>query len=138
MFTNPSDTQLRDFLLQMERIAVVGLSPKPHRPSFQVAHRMQDWGFEIIPVRPHADEILGEKAYARLEDIEDRVDLVNVFRAADEIDAVVTSAITIGAKGIWIQQGIVNTPAALRAQEAGLFTVMDRCLMVEYHRLGLA
>jgi predicted CoA-binding protein len=135
MFTNSSDQEIRALLKRVRRIAVVGLSPKPERPSYYVSQQMQEWGFEIIPVRPALDEVLGQVAYAHLEDIPEPVDLVNVFRNAAEVDAVVESAIMIGAPAIWIQQGIVNEAAAQRARAAGLFTVMNRCIMVEYRRL---
>ncbi|MBV8656779.1 MAG: CoA-binding protein [Burkholderiales bacterium] len=135
MFRNPSDDEIRALLQRSRRIAVVGLSPKPARPSFGVSQRMQQWGFEIIPVRPLVTSVLGCQAYARLEDIPGPVDIVNVFRQASEVDAIVDSAIAIGAPAIWIQQGIINEAAAERAVAAGLTTVMDRCIMVDYGRL---
>jgi len=135
MFRNPSDDDLRALLQRSRRIAVVGLSPNRARPSYGVSQRMQAWGFEIVPVRPLVAEVLGCKAYARLEDIPGPVDLVNVFRQASEVDALVDSVIAIGAPAIWVQQGIVNEAAAERAMAAGLTTVMDRCIMVDYGRL---
>ena len=135
MFTNPSQDDIRALLGRVRRIAVVGLSPKPDRPSHYVSKAMQAWGYEILPVRPGLREVLGVPAYARLEDVPGKVELVNVFRNASEVDAVVDSAIAIGAPAIWVQQGIINDAAAERARGAGLFTVMDRCIMVEYRRL---
>lgn len=135
MFANPSDSLLRSLFTDSRRIAVVGLSPQPSRPSYRVSRQMQAWGFQIVPVRPLVAEVLGQPAYGRLEDVPGQVDIVNVFRNASEVDAIVDSAIAIGAPAIWIQQGIVNEPAALRAQAAGLTVVMDRCIMVEYARL---
>lgn len=135
MFANPSDSLLRSLFDHSRRIAVVGLSPQPSRPSYRVSRQMQAWGFQIVPVRPLVAEVLGQPAYGRLEDVPSQVDIVNVFRNASEVDAIVDSAIAIGAPAIWIQQGIVNEPAALRAQAAGLTVVMDRCIMVEYARL---
>ncbi|GAB3260784.1 CoA-binding protein [Chitinimonas naiadis] len=137
MFQNPSDATLRQLLTQSRRLAVVGLSPKPDRPSFRVSRQMQSWGYQIVPVRPLVDAVLGETAYAQLEQVPGKVDLVNVFRNASEVEAVVDSAIAIGAPAIWIQQGIINEAAALKAQAAGLIVVMDRCIMVEHARLGL-
>jgi hypothetical protein len=135
MFANPPDSLLRSLFTDSRRIAVVGLSPQPSRPSYRVSRQMQAWGFQIVPVRPLVAEVLGQPAYGRLEDVPGKVDIVNVFRNASEVDAIVDSAIAIGAPAIWIQQGIVNEPAALRAQAAGLTVVMDRCIMVEYARL---
>lgn len=135
MFANPPDSLLRSLFTDSRRIAVVGLSPQPSRPSYRVSRQMQAWGFQIVPVRPLIAEVLGQPAYGRLEDVPGQVDIVNVFRNASEVDAIVDSAIAIGAPAIWIQQGIVNEPAALRAQAAGLTVVMDRCIMVEYARL---
>ncbi|GLR12578.1 CoA-binding protein [Chitinimonas viridis] len=138
MFQNPPDTVLLALLQARPRIAVVGLSPRPDRPSYRVSRQMQAWGFDIVPVRPMLAEVLGQPAYASLEAVPGRIGLVNVFRNANEVDAVVDSAIAIGAPAIWIQQGIINHPAALRAQAAGLTVVMDRCIMVEYARLATA
>jgi len=138
MFQNPPDTVLLALLQARPRIAVVGLSPRPDRPSYRVSRQMLAWGFDIVPVRPMVAEVLGQPAYASLEAVPGRVGLVNVFRNADEVDAIVDSAIAIGAPAIWIQQGIINHPAALRAQAAGLTVVMDRCIMVEYARLATA
>lgn len=135
MFANPPDSLLRSLFTDSRRIAVVGLSPQPSRPSYRVSRQMQAWGFQIVPVRPLVAEVLGQAAYGRLEDVPGQVDIVNVFRNASEVDAIVDSAIAIGAPAIWIQQGIVNEPAAQRAQAAGLTVVMDRCIMVEYARL---
>lgn len=135
MFANPPDSLLRNLFDHSRRIAVVGLSPQPSRPSYRVSRQMQAWGYQIVPVRPLVAEVLGQPAYGRLEDVPGQVDIVNVFRIASEVDAIVDSAIAIGAPAIWIQQGIVNEPAALRAQAAGLTVVMDRCIMVEYARL---
>ena len=135
MFKNPPDDQIRALLQRVKRIAVVGLSPKADRPSYGVAQVMQSVGYQIVPVRPMVSQILGETAYPDLASIPGPVDLVNVFRRADEIDEVVDAAITIGAPAIWIQLGIVNEAAAQRAQAAGLIVVMDRCIKIDYARL---
>ena len=137
-FSNPDDATLRGLLDRVKTIAVVGLSPQPARPSFRVAQAMQRYGYRIVPVRPLVDEVLGEKAYARLADIPFAVDLVDVFRAAEHVPAIVEQCLALHLPGIWIQEGIVHEAAAQRAQAAGLTVVMDRCLLKEYIRLKTA
>ena len=117
-----------------KNIAVVGLSPNPRRPSHAIAAGMQTFGFNIIPVRPAVREVLGHKAYGRLTEVDMPIDLVNVFRAAKFVDAVVDDCIALGLKALWIQEGIVNEPAALRARAAGMTVVMDRCIYRDYRR----
>lgn len=134
-FANPSPDEIRDWLTRVKTIAVVGLSPKPERPSHTVARALQRYGYRIVPVRPAVDEILGEKAYARLTDIPFPVDLVNVFRAAEHVPAVVDEAIAIGARVLWIQEGIVHAAAAEQARAAGMMVVMDRCIHRDYIHL---
>lgn len=134
-FSNPSDDTLRDLLLRVKTIAVVGLSPKPGRPSFGVSQALQRWGYRIVPVRPAVDEVLGEKAYPSLADIPFPVDLVDVFRAAEHIPGVVDECLAIGAPAVWIQEGIVHEAAAEKARAAGLTVVMDRCIYKDYLRL---
>ena len=134
-FQNPSDDEIRALLQRVKTIAVVGLSPKQDRPSFGVSQVMQAAGYRIIPVRPGVTDVLGEKAYADLIDVPDAIDLVNVFRNAQEVDAVVDEAIRLKLPAIWIQLGIINEAAAQRAQAAGMFVVMDRCIKVEWRRL---
>ncbi len=129
---NPSDAEIRDLLKRVRTIAVVGLSPKPGRPSFAVAQAMQRFGYRIVPVRPAIDAVLGEPAYACLADIPFPVDLVDVFRAAEHIPAVVDECLAIGAPAIWIQEGIVHDEAAEKARAAGLTVVMDRCIYKDY------
>ncbi|WP_148714278.1 CoA-binding protein [Chitinolyticbacter meiyuanensis] len=136
-FQNPSDDEIRALLKRVKRIAVVGLSPNEARPSFGVSQFMQRAGYGIVPVRPHVTEVLGEPAYDQLADVPDSVDLVNVFRRAEEIDAVVDEAIRLKLPAVWIQLGIVNEAAAQRAVAAGLTVVMDRCIKIEYLRLML-
>ena len=135
MFANPPDAAIRACLERVKTIAVVGLSPRPDRPSHRIARRLQAWGYRVIPVRPAVREVLGEKAYARLADVPHKIDLADVFRAAQEIGPIVEQCIALGIPAIWIQQGIVNDAAAARAREAGLFVVMDRCIAVDYRRL---
>ncbi len=134
-FQNPSDDEIRSFLQATKNIAIVGLSPKPDRPSNGVATVMQQGGYRIIPVHPGTSEILGEKAYPDLTSVPDTVDLVDVFRKAADVDAVVDEAIRLKLPAIWIQLGIINEAAAERARAAGMFVVMDRCLKVEWRRL---
>jgi predicted CoA-binding protein len=115
-------------------IAVVGLSSNPMRASHGVAEYLKNTGYRIIPVNPNETEVLGEKAYARLEDVPEPVDIVDVFRRAEEVPAVAESAIKIKAKVLWMQLGIENAEAAERARAAGLVVVEDSCLMVEHKR----
>ncbi len=137
MFQQPSDSEIRDRLKQIRRIAVVGLSPNPTRPSYRVSSRMQRWGFEIVPVRPAVTSVLDSPAFGSLAEVPGQIDLVNVFRNASELDAIVDDCIALNLPALWIQQGIINESAAARAQAAGIWVVMDRCLMVEYNRLCL-
>jgi predicted CoA-binding protein len=115
-------------------IAVVGLSSNPMRASHGVAEYLKSAGYRIIPVNPNEAEVLGEKAYARLEDVPEPVDIVDVFRRAEEVPAVAESAIRIGAKVLWMQLGIENAEAAEKAREAGLVVVENACLLVEHKR----
>jgi predicted CoA-binding protein len=115
-------------------IAVVGLSSNPMRPSYGVAEYLKTAGYRIIPVNPNETEVLGEKAYARLEDIPEPVGIVDVFRRAEEVPAVAASAIRIGAKVLWMQLGIENPGAAEKARSAGLVVVENACLLVEHKR----
>ena len=135
MFANPPDDAIRARLEDARTIAVVGLSPRPDRPSHRIAERLQRWGYRIVPVRPAVSAVLGEKAYPRLADVPEPIDLVDVFRAAREVGPIVEQCIALNIPAIWIQQGIVNTAAAERARAAGLFVVMDRCIAVEIRRL---
>ena len=131
-FQNPSSEQIKVLLSRVRNIAVVGLSPKSNRPSHQVARAMQGYGYRIVPVRPMLTEVLGEPAYASLTEIPESIDLVNVFRAAEHLDGLVDECIRLKLPALWIQEGIVNEPAAERARAAGLFVVMDRCLYKDY------
>jgi predicted CoA-binding protein len=128
---------IRQSLADCKTIAVVGLSPKPHRDSFRVAKYMQDHGFRIVPINPNAPEVLGEKAYASLTEaaMYERIDMVNCFRNSEDIPPIAAEAIAIGAKSLWLQIGVVNDAAAKQATDAGLVVVQDLCLMVEYARL---
>lgn len=134
-FANPSDTELCALLEGVRRIAVVGLSPKPDRPSYQVASALQGFGYRILPVRPMAKEILGEQVYPDLASVPGPIDLVDVFRAPEQVGEVVDACIALKLPAIWLQEGVVNEAAAQRAQAAGLTVVMDRCVYREYVRL---
>lgn len=135
-FQNPDPETLCGMLRnEVKTIAVVGLSPKAHRPSHRIAAGLQREGFRVIPVRPMVREVLGEPAYPDLASVPVPVDLVNVFRAAAEVGAIVDDCLRLGLKRIWIQQGIVNEAAALRARAGGMTVVMDRCILSDYRTL---
>ena len=120
---------------EVRTIAVVGLSPRAHRPSHHIAAGLQRAGFRVIPVRPLVREVLGETAYPDLASVPAPVDLVNVFRAADQLGPIVDECLKLGLKRIWVQEGIVNEVAALRAREGGMTVVMDRCILRDYRTL---
>ena len=126
---------LRRILLETRVIASVGLSANWYRPSYFAAKYLQEHGYRIIPVNPNYQEILGEKCYASLLDIPERVDVVQLFQRAERVPPFVEEAIKIGAKVVWMQLGVVNEEAAARAREAGLEVVMDRCMKIEHARL---
>ena len=132
-FASSSDA-IAGVLRETKTIAVVGLSSNPARPSFEVAQYMQSVGYRIIPVNPNEREVLGEKAYARLEDIPEPIDMVDVFRRAEEVPAVADSAIALKPKFLWLQLGIENSAAAEAARSAGLLVVEDACLLVEHKK----
>ena len=121
-------------LAETKTIAVVGLSGNPLRPSFGVSEYMQQAGYRIIPVNPAEESILGEKSYRTLEEIPERVDCVDVFRKSEAVPEIVASAIQIGAKSIWLQEGVVHDEAAAVAEAAGLTVVQDRCILKEHRR----
>ncbi|HQS82328.1 MAG TPA: CoA-binding protein [Thiobacillus sp.] len=137
-FANPDDDVLRALLKSVKTIAVVGLSPQPARPSYRVAQAMQRYGYRIVPVRPLVDTVLGEKAYASLADIPFAVDLVDVFRAAEHVPAIVDQCLALHLPAIWIQEGIVVDAAARAAQAGDMTVVMDRCILKDYVRLMTA
>ena len=119
-------------------IAVVGLSSKRFRPSFGVAEYMQSSGYRIIPVNPFETEVLGEKAYPELDRVPGAVDIVDIFRRSEFVPEIVEAAIRIGARAIWMQEGVVHEEAAARARAAGLEVVMDRCILKEHRRLPVS
>jgi hypothetical protein len=126
-----SSDPVADILRASKTIAVVGLSGNPARPSHEVAAYLQRVGYRIIPVNPHEKEVLGEKAYARLEEVPGQVDIVDIFRRPEEVAVVVDSAIGIGAKVVWMQLGIADAAAAEKARAGGLMVIEDACLLVE-------
>jgi predicted CoA-binding protein len=132
-FANPSQETIKSLLEQTRNIAVVGLSDNPERTSHMVSAAMQARNYRIIPVNPNAEgkSILGERCYASLKDIPEPVDIVNVFRRSEHTVPVAEEAAAIGAKVLWLQQGIYNEEAARIAQEAGMTVIMDRCIKVE-------
>jgi uncharacterized protein len=132
---NPSDAEVRDLLQRYRRVAVVGLSDKPDRPSHGVAAYLQRAGYDITPVNPTVDEVLGVKAVDSLAEVNQPVEIVDVFRRAEDVPPVVDDAIAAGAKVVWLQLGIVNEEAAAKARDAGLTVIQDRCLKVEHARL---
>ncbi len=130
-----TDEAIRQLLEETQTVAVVGWSPKPDRPSHEVAAYMQKHGYTIYPVNPTVQASAEQPVFADLADIQVPIDVVDVFRRAEDVPEVVEAAIAIGAKAIWIQLGIINEEAAQRASEAGLKVVMDRCMKVEIQRL---
>ena len=134
-FENPGDSEIRGLLERVRRIAVVGLSPKPYRDSHRVARYLLERGYEIVPVYPREEEILGQRVFRRVQDIEPRVDLVDVFRRSSELPGVIDDVLAAGAGALWLQLGCIDEPGAQRAHAAGVTVVMDRCLMVDHARL---
>ena len=126
--------EISEILHTAKTIAVVGLSSKRYRPSFSVSQYMQRAGYRIIPVNPNETQVLGERAYASLEEIpgDIKIDIVDIFRRSDEVAPVVESAIRVGARFIWMQEGVADEHAARRARQAGLGVVMDRCILKEH------
>jgi len=125
---------IAEILKKCKTIAVVGLSSNPMRPSHEVSEYMQKAGYRIIPVNPNETEVLGERSFARLEDVPEKIDLVNIFRRTEEVPAVVESAIRIGAPVVWMQLGIENEEAAEKAHAAGLAVVEDACMLIEHRK----
>jgi predicted CoA-binding protein len=128
-------SEITSLLKEVRTIAIVGLSPKESRPSNVVARYLQQAGFTIVPVNPGQEEILGEKCYPDLSSIPEPVDVVDVFRRADQVVPIAEDAVKIGAKALWLQQGIRNDDAAAIAGRAGLTVVMDRCIKIDHQRL---
>jgi predicted CoA-binding protein len=128
--------RIADLLKQSKTIAVVGLTNNPLRPSFGVSSYMQSRGYRIIPVNPNVRNSLGEKAYASLMDVPEKIDIVNIFRRPEAVPEVVDEAIQLNVPAIWMQEGVVHEAAAEKARKAGIFVVMDRCILKEHLRIG--
>jgi predicted CoA-binding protein len=129
--------EIGEILRSTKTIAVVGLSDKPERDSYRVASYLLEHGYEIIPVNPKIKEWKGIRAYASLSDVEEQVDIVDIFRRSEYVPGIVDEAIGIGAKTVWMQLGVIHEGAAEKAREAGLNVVMDRCAKVEHAKLKL-
>jgi predicted CoA-binding protein len=130
--TVPQSDPIGDLLRRAKTIAVVGLSRNPMRPSHGVSAYMQSHGYHIIPVNPHVEECLGEKAYASLLDVPENIDIVDVFRRPEFVEEVVDQAIQLKVPAVWMQEDVVHEKAAEKARKAGIFVVMDRCILKEH------
>jgi predicted CoA-binding protein len=135
--TAEDDKTITELLASAKTIAVVGLSSKPYRASFGVAQYLQSSGYRIIPVNPNETEVLGEKSFARLEDVPEKIDIVDIFRRSELVADVVDAAIRVGARAVWMQEGVEDQASAERARRGGLFVVMDHCIGKELHRRRL-
>lgn len=127
---------IQTILTECQRIAVVGLSSNEYRPSNGVAAFMQRKGYKVIPVNPNETRVLNESAYAKLADVPEKIDLVDIFRRSDEAGTIVDEAIVIGARAVWLQEGVIDKAAAQRAEDAGLLVVMDRCWLKDFIKYG--
>jgi predicted CoA-binding protein len=128
----PVGDPISEILKSSRTIAVIGLSSRKFRPSYGVAEYLQSAGYRIIPVNPDEKEVLGEKAYARLEDVPEHVDIVDIFRRSEFVPEIVEAAIRIGARAVWMQEGVMHAEAAERARRAGLLVVMNTCILKEH------
>ena len=136
MIANPGDDRIRAILESARTIAIVGLSPRPARPSNQVARFLRAAGYRVIPVNPGQTEILGLPCYPCVRDVPEPIDIVDCFRRSERIVPIADAAIAAGAQVLWLQLGVENEEAATRAARAGLAVVTDRCIKIEYARLG--
>jgi predicted CoA-binding protein len=134
---NPADSEIKKILDSAKNIAIIGLSDSPEKPSYGVARYLISSGYNIFPVNPKYDSILGAKCYKSLNDIDEKIDIVDVFRRPEHIFPVAEKAIEIEARVLWMQLGIINEEAAKLANEAGLDVIMDRCIKVDHRRLSL-
>ena len=135
--SSEQDQMMRDILISTNTVASVGLSSNDEKESYWIVFFLKEMGYRMIPVNPKAAEIFGEKAYPSLLDIPDKVDVVQIFRKPEDVPPIVEDAIKIGAKVVWMQEGIVNEEAAQMAREAGLQVVMNACMRATHKRLGL-
>lgn len=129
------DKELKDLLTRTQTIAVVGASPKPWRDSGEIMLFLARSGYKVYPVNPKYDEVHGLKCYPDLKSISEKIDMVDIFRNPDEVEPVIDEAIAVGAQSVWMQSGVINEAAAMKAERAGLDVVMDRCIAVEYRAL---
>lgn len=134
---NPSTDELRAMLRDSDTIAMVGASSNPEHKSNSVMQRLQAAGFRVIPINPHEQTILGEKTYASLKDVQEKIDIVDVFRRPEETPPIADDAVAIHAKVLWLQLDISNEEAAIRADAGGLSVVMDRCIARTVEELGI-
>ena len=132
MASPPQSDPVAALLKRSKTIAVIGLSANPQRASHGVSAYMQTHGYRIIPVNPHIEESLGEKAYASLLDVPEKIDIVNIFRRSEFVEAVVDQAIQLNVPAIWMQEDVIHERAAEKARKAGIFVVMDRCILKEH------
>ena len=135
-FANPSLDEIRALLKRVKTIAVVGLSDSPGRPSYGVAGALQNFGYRIIPINPIIDRVLGEQAYPDLRSVPEPIDLVDVFRSPEHVAEIVDECIVLRLPALWLQDGVIDATAALRAEAAGIQVIMDRCIYRDYLRLG--
>ena len=135
--SNPSDQELKQLLTEATTIAMVGASSNPDKASYGIMRRLQKAGYRVIPVNPREADILGEPSFPSLLDVPDRIDIVDVFRRAEDTPAIADEAVTIGAKALWLQLGIVSEDAARRAEAGGLTVVMDACIGATHARLKI-
>jgi uncharacterized protein len=133
MASFPQADPVTKLLRNAKTIAVVGLSDNPLRPSYGVTAYMQGQGYRIIPVNPQIESCLGEKAYASLRDVPEKIDIVNIFRRPEFVEEIVDEAIQLKVPAIWMQEDVIHEKAAEKAREAGIFVVMDRCILKEHH-----
>jgi predicted CoA-binding protein len=134
---NPSDEELKQLLTDATTIAIVGASSNPDKESHGIMQKLQKAGYKVIPVNPRETEILGERSYPSLVDVPERIDIVDVFRRAEDTPGIADEAVAIGAKAVWLQAGIVSEDAAERATKGGLKVVMDRCIGVTHSLLRI-
>lgn len=132
---NATPEEIRQLLASARTIAIVGLSDKPERDSYRVARYLQEHGYRIVPVNPNVTEVHGQRAFSRLRDVPEPVDIVDIFRKPEAVPEIVEEAIAIGARAVWMQEGIVHNAAAERARAAGLQVVMNRCIMKEHRNM---
>jgi len=136
--SNPSVQELKRLLTDATTIAMVGASSNPDKASHGIMQKLQSVGYRVIPVNPKETEVLGERSYASLLDIPERIDIVDVFRRAEDTPLIADEAVTIGAKALWLQTGITSEEAAARAKAGGLIVVMDACIGATHAMLGIA